>query len=366
MLLHLFDDEKVVNRCIGMFEKALPNQNIFVCIADVNKLRHVIQADYIFFYKDGDTFDKEILKKVDAVLIHFLNYQKIQFVRNYVEMTCPCYWIVWGADLYSQLLYFKNYPLIYSPSFLHCKKRILKFLYKCGYRGRTYKTIINFIKERINYIVSSFDYDLIKSYLGNDIGVKPQIEGFEYYSLEAVLGDLIDSTVNSDNILIGNSASLSNNHLYAFNYLSKLNIGNRKVVTPINYAGTQKYKSYLIHHGKMLFGENYMPLLEFLPLSEYNRLMSQASICVFANWRQEAWGNIVVALYLGAKVFLSKKSPLNHYLHKKSFVIFDLEDISQCEIDSRLETKDVEHNRALLRQIMAESGIISNIKSIWG
>lgn len=366
MLLHLFDDEKVVNRCIGMFEKALPNQNIYVCIADVNKLKHVKQNGNVYFHKDGDTFDKEILSKVDAVLIHFLNYQKIQFVQNYVQKNCPCYWIVWGADLYSQLLYFKNYPLIYKSSFLHYKKRILKFLHKLGYRGRTYETIINFIKERINYIVSSVDYDLINSYLGKHIGEKVQVEGFEYYPLETVLGEFINCSVVSNDIIIGNSASLSNNHLYAFDYLSKLDIGKRKVITPINYAGTSEYKSYVIHHGKKSFGENYTPLLDFLPLPEYNRLMTRANVFIFANWRQEAWGNVVVALYQGAKVFISKKSPLNHYLRKKNFVIFDLEDITQKDIDSNLEKKEIENNRVLLKQIMAESVIINNIKNIWG
>lgn len=366
MLLHLFDDEKVVNRCIGMFEKALPNQNVFVCIADANNLKHVKQNGNVFFYKDGDTFDKDILKNIDAVIIHFLNCQKVQFVQNYVDKACPCYWVVWGADLYSHILFYHNYPLIHDKSFIDNRRRFLKFLSLFGYRGNTYKKLTNFIKNRVTHIVSSVDYDLMKLYLGNTIDKKQQVKEFEYYPLETVLGDLMDASIVSNDILIGNSASLSNNHLYAFKYLSKLNIGNRRVITPINYAGNENYKSHVIKYGKLFFKDNYFPLLNFLPLQEYNNIITKTSVCIFANWRQEAWGNVVVALYLGAKVFISKKSSLNQYLHKKNYVIFDLEDMTQSDIDSNLKKKEIEHNRALLRQIMSESVIINNIKNIWG
>lgn len=365
MILHLFDDEKVVNRCINMFEKAIPSKNIFVCIVNNKHISHVKETENLYFHYKGDVFDKSKLGDINAVLIHYLNSEKIDFIEEYIDESCPCYWFVWGADLYSQILYYHNYPFIYEYSYIGYKQRILKGLCHFGYRGKTYKKITSFIRNRITHICSSIDYELIRSFLGNSLSTKQQVLGFTYYPLEAILGDLMNSTITSDNILIGNSASVSNNHLYAFKYLSKLNIGNRKVITPINYAGTEKYKSHVIKFGKKYFKDNYIPLINFLPLEEYNNLLTKTSICIFANWRQEAFGNIVVALFLGAKVFLSKRSPINSYLREKGIHIFDLEDISQDSINSTLSIDIINNNREILRRFLSEDIIINNIKNIW-
>ena len=78
----------------------------------------------------------------------------------------------------------------------------------------------------------------------------------------------------------------------------------------MSYSGKKGYVDHVLQSGRLLLGENFSPLLDFMPLDEYNRLQSDVSVALFGNWRQEAIGNIIVALYLGAKVFLSHVNPV--------------------------------------------------------
>lgn len=70
MLLHLFDDEKVVNRTIEIFEKALPGKSIYICFID-EAPRFVRATDNLYFYKENDSFQRDILKDINKVIVHF-------------------------------------------------------------------------------------------------------------------------------------------------------------------------------------------------------------------------------------------------------------------------------------------------------
>ena len=59
-------------------------------------------------------------------------------------------------------------------------------------------------------------------------------------------------------------------------------------------------------------------------------------------------GNIVVALYLGAKVFMSGKSPLYEDLTGRGLIIFKLEDITQESLDTPLSRMQKDNNRKIL------------------
>ena len=47
----------------------------------------------------------------------------------------------------------------------------------------------------------------------------------------------MNSEVCGNSIMIGNSASGTNNHEYVMRILSKLDIGSRRVIVPLSYSG---------------------------------------------------------------------------------------------------------------------------------
>lgn len=364
MLLHLFDDEKVVNRAIALFEKALPGQNVYICFID--DTAHLVKAaDNLYFYKEGNGFQRDKLSGVDKIIIHFLSYKKIKFINTYFPQFIPCYWNIWGADLYNSILEYRGYPVYYEPRFLGYRFFVRKILCHLKVSTPIQKVVLNFIKERVTYFVSNADYGIAKQYIGNYInGV--QVTGFRYYPIDVILGELTEKTAKGNVLLLGNSASFTNNHSYAFKYLSGLDLKDKKVVVPVSYGGSPKYINHILKQGYKKWGQSFIPLQKFLPLDEYNQLMTTAEICVFSSWRQEAFGNIVVALYLGAKVFLSEKSSLVRYFASIGVVVYILEQIKQEDIDSPLPEGIKNSNRKILFELLNEGTIVDNIRSIWG
>ena len=371
MILHLFDDEKVVSRAVGIFEEATPGENFFIVrtkdSCNKQSLLDLEQKGKLLIYRDEDELDPCIFDRITIVSIHYLDVWKINFINKYLPRIDRIRWHVWGGDMYNDLLVNMGYNIYYEPIYLSDYYRgvILRFLKKIGYVRPHTRKILDFIFNRVTELVTTKEeYVIHKQYLGEKLSSriieKPMIT---YYSIDDMLGkNLVNKTVTGDNIIIGNSSSLSNNHLYVFKILSNLNIGEREILAPLSYGGNLTYRNHIISCGNTYFKNNFKPLTDFLPLPEYNKVMLGASVCLYGNWRQEAVGNILVSLYLGAKVFLSNKSPLlNHYKQMGLFV-FCLEEITQDDLDTPLKEDQVQTNREILYNSCNRNAIIEGIR----
>ena len=352
MILHLVHDEKIINRTIAIFEDVAPKQNLFVVFTR-HQLKHVNNQDNVILFKN---FKKEYdTNEFSSVIVHFLNSRKIRFINKYIGNETPIYWIIWGNDLYNKLLYPKGFELYDTEStyYKKAKKSFIKnSFYKLIDNLKTIK-IENFIFKRIKYVVTDstmIDYDMLLKYYPKLINIK--WKEFFYYSIESVLSEeLMQKWVEGSNIQIGNSASITNNHEYAMRFLSKLNLHDRNIFFPLSYSGTKEYKEIVKSKGFEYFGDKFNALEDFLPLEEYNKLMLSFSIAIYGNFRQEAIGNILISLFLGTKVFVPRRSPIYLWAKKLDLVMFELESISQKEIDKPLDTKSQIHNRNIILKL---------------
>ena len=352
MILHLVHDEKIINRTISIFEEVAPKNNLFVVFTR-HKLKHVTNLDNVILFKE---FEKEHSKTVfSSVIVHFLNSRKIRFIDKYIDKSIPVNWIIWGNDLYNKLLYPKGFELYDKESSYYKKFKDSFFINLFNKIISDFKTIKieKFISKRIDYIVTDstkVDYKMLIEYYPN---LKNKLwKEFFYYPIETILGEeLSQKWVEGNNIQIGNSASITNNHEYAMRFLSKLNIGDKKVFVPISYSGTKQYKDSIKNKGNEYFGSNFNAMENFLPLKEYNNLMLSFGIAIYGNFRQEAVGNILISIFLGAKVFLPKHNPLFLWANKLGIIIFELESISQDQIDLPLDEFSRKHNRSLLQDL---------------
>ena len=352
MILHLVHDEKIINRTMSIFEEVAPKNNLFVVFTR-HQLKHVNNLDNVIRFKE---FEKKHANTVfSSVIIHFLNSRKIRFINKHVDKNIPINWIIWGNDLYNKLLYPKGFELYDTESsyYKNFKSSFIKNLfYKLIDNFKTIK-IEKFISKRIDYVVTDateIDYNMLIKYY-------PKLKNiswkeFFYYPIETILGDeLSQKWVEGNTIQIGNSASITNNHEYAMRFLSKLNIGDKHVFVPVSYSGTKDYIESLKNKGNEYFGSNFNALEAFLPLNEYNKLMLSFGIAIYGNFRQEAVGNILISIYMGAKVFLPKRNPMFLWANKLNLIIFELESISQEMIDIPLDDMSRKHNRSTLQKI---------------
>lgn len=348
MILHLLTDEKVCPRVIRLFEECNAHDNIFVVFkAKKEKWQFVSKADNIISCHSPEV--KRIdWENIDKVIIHYLDPQKLNFMLSNPLKNKTIIWMMWGGDIYNQYLYKLGFKLYASGnSGLHVDKyknksfKYLRKLKRCLLSPYYFYLQKWFMENRIDYIVTDdVQLELIKKYIGFK-RLKSNLQ-FSYYPIEDVLGGLKECRAKGNKILIGNSCSFSNNHEYVLEQIKSLDLSAYEVVVPLNYGVNEEYRDIVSEKYRNIL---HATILEkFLPLNEYNHLMSQAGTCIYGNFRQEAWGNILIGLYLGSKIYLPSQNPLLEQCRRYGFVVFVLEDI-QHTFRNILSDDDKEYNR---------------------
>ena len=361
-ILHLIRDHQVIERTLGIYEKLFPGSNIVLIVSNAREIRHLKKyADSRVITNDnvdqiGASFDFSVITHVIA---HYMAINTIRFI-HYVPIGIDVTWEIYGADLYNQFLLPFGYPVYYEdPSRYPDRHFVLKRYLTSFYRlieRLFYKQPITredteaYFKE-ITSRVDSLQYcckndaRLVELYSGRSI---PSYEIFNY-SLHEVLGDLYDSPFNKGaDIMVGNSSSFSNNHMYLIDYLRLLLEGDERIIIPLSYGGTRRYAKKVQIEYKKAFGERVLPLLDYMPLHEYNKLLTSVNSIVLGNWRQEAQGTAIMGFYLGAKVFMSEKSPLFHWFKELHFHVFPIESASKGDLEKPLSEIERRHNRQLV------------------
>ena len=109
-------------------------------------------------------------------------------------------------------------------------------------------------------------------------------------------------------VLVGNSATASNNHADAFALLAGCT-GGARVVVPLSY-GNADYGAQVAALGARLFGDRFDALREWMPIDAYNERIRNCGFVVMNHRRQQAVGNIGAALFKGATVYLRREIEL--------------------------------------------------------
>ncbi len=349
MKLHLVNDEKIINRTIGEFEQVFPGQNLWVVANRRDKFRLVQQHSNVI---GRDEFKKRYINNHwDEIYIHLLNPRKIKLLSSIDKTRTRIYWIIWGLDLYNKLLVPKGFRLYTDGNSIGGQN--LSGMFKRFCQRLEARRTARFISKHVDCIVTDTtenDYDYLLRYYPEFSG--KQWKDFFYYPIDVILNrELQASTVTGTDIMIGNSASATNNHEYVFELLSRLDTHGRRIVVPLSYSGKKGYVETVASKGNRLFGKDFVPLMDFLPLEEYNRQQAATSVALFGNLRQEAIGNIIIALYLGAKVFLIRTNPVYEWAKGHGLIVYDLETMTQQDLDTPLPEAERQQNRKILTSL---------------
>lgn len=165
-----------------------------------------------------------------------------------------------------------------------------------------------------------------------------------------------DKTVK---ILVGNSASPSNNHIDALNKLAHLADKNIQIIMPLNYAGEPEYIERVINHANTLFENKVNAITVMLSKTEYDALLNEVSMTVFAQQRQQGLYVAYAMLLMGKPLFLlgstssyTNLSALGFKLHKTD----SLAGISFNEL-TNLTNEFNRNNANLMQQHFTEAAL---------
>lgn len=371
MRLHILPDEKVVDRTIMSFEHVFPNDNKYIVLSPNGVCSYVKTVNpnlYVVKYNTDDFWNLiEDASKYNSIIIHYLSKESVSFINRINHNNI--YWIEWGADLYNSLLEpkgFKLYtnekdlvPYLYGNEIKRILKRIRLFFLPPQSILRAIKKVRYFVPD------SMYDeYPLLLSYYPQFSHLK--YREFFYYPINQVVSEKYrNRQCHGNNIIVGHSGAFTDNHLETLRCLSNAKLDDSiKVKVPLNYGGTEAYRKFVIQQGNALLPKNFLPLTHFLQLDEYNEYLLDASFFIFNNTRQEAVGNILVALYFGGKVFINDVSPLLHFYKKLGLHIFPTsvlktdnwqEPLSQSEILENRKIINDNYSLERLYQLIAEN-----------
>jgi len=393
-VVHIFDDDKFIDATIKLIESVYPNRSRFFVVQN---------AKLPFIYVKSDKAESLIIQKeedeqkfvdyihesnMEVVFFHALNLVKQRLV-NKIDDRVVKVWFIWGYDFYLNWQLLRRYLYDRHTSiFLNKKTSKTSFKHKLifnnfsfwlfhKFRDKTFllpKKVNNILEN--NYITEFYkaiqkidivvpvvptEYDLVKK-----MKINPVYAPFTYGCIEDLLNEKINENVlQSNNILIGNSADPSNNHLDVFKKIATFDLKERKVIVPLSYGGSKVYIDYVIEKGNYYFGKNFVPLIHFMTLQEYNQFISSCGFVIFNQIRQQAVANIITLGYMGAKLFLNEKSPVYAYYKELGMNIYSTKSITNTELNENLSIEKYNLNKKIFIENYSERAVKEKIVKLF-
>ena len=258
----------------------------------------------------------------DGIIIHGLfNIWYTAFLVLNPLLLKKCNWVVWGGDIYTHLSEKKS-----------LKEKVRERLKIC-------------IGKNIGYVTTLTikDYDLFKEWYG--------FKGHKFltkYPTPLTRVGVLDALCEKKNernkgikfpvnIVIGNSATETNQHFEALDLLKKYKGEDIKIYIPLSYGLITNYLEYrkkVVEYAVDLFGEEkIVPIYNKMDGTDYSKLLSTMDIGIFNCNRQQAMGNIAILMASGAKVFLRKDTTMWSTYVDRNNVVNDIYSISDSSFD---------------------------------
>jgi hypothetical protein len=378
-IIHIASDEKFINSAYSQFEEVYRGENLFYIIVDnIDKpLIHVnLMADMVLISCSTRKIEElpQLFTDAKVICFHGMGSNNSTVILN-TPSKYKKVWFLWGFEIYNNPLIFrittitgaKTFDLYYVGS---TSNRLLKIL-KTKYRklNIAISAVLNPNNRKMVSALKCADYcavlykeefNIVRRKLGNSI----DYINFSYYPVEKMLLN-VNIYVNADNILLGNSASFTNNHIEIFEILKNFDLKKKQIVTPLSY-GSEKYQQQILAVGQKLFNENFEPMVDFIPKGEYFKVLQKCGIVIMNHYRQQAVGNVMMMLWMGAKVFLDERNSVFHYLKRINISVFSIQNdlnIENPEVFILLDSTIQKRNREILKSQIGEGVLKQNLES---
>ena len=383
--IHIAFDSIFLDYTIGQFEAIIPSESQY--IIDVPnteyKIKHIKNVEKISSIVLSEPKVKasfiQNLTSDHIVILHCLNQNMIDIV-NKVALDIKFVWFVWGAEV-------NSLPRLSKNNYQFKTIKLLNKLNNYSYRNRLYKSFptIKYLSfklkngkihpelekikalQRINYagIFVKEDFDIFDSAYHFNL----KWLWYCYYNIDDTIGEMkFSRTKKRINILVGNSSDPRNNHIEAFDLLKRFDIGTSQVICPLSYGTiVDGYVDNVIHIGKRFFANNFLPLIEFMSLKDYNEIIGTCNIVIFNHNIQQAVGNIISSLALGAKVYLNNSNPLLLYFKRLGINIYSIQDdLVNENKEALLSLNDnlISQNQQILKRELSKERVYTNTQEL--
>lgn len=242
------------------------------------------------------------MHQAKKIILHGLFDFKLVIILFFMPwLLKKCYWVMWGGDLYAYQLGERNFKWKLREYFRHHVIRKIEYL-------------VTYIKG---------DYELAQKWYGA-VG---QYQECLMYTSNLYKSYKVEERHHSGvNILIGNSADPTNNHLEILENLEVYKDQDITIYAPLSY-GDPVYAKWVIEEGEKRFGDRFIPLVKMMPLEDYLDFLAEIDIAIFNHKRQQAMGNTITLLGLGKKVYMRSDVTQWKFFRDHDIEVFDVRNI---------------------------------------
>lgn len=295
-----------------------------------------------------------IFEDNDIVFMQGLSYEKAKAININKNSTIYFIWALWGYALYNILDFYQKNENQFSTT-LRSNDGLINHI-KNRYAFKiVYPRAIKKIKTCLFLLES--DYIALKKVISTDANWMTSC----YQTLNNIFGETKEFNVTGNSILLGNSSTPSNNHLKVLE-LIKLN-KSQELIVPLSY-GDKVYKEQVIQFGMQKFEDNFIPLIDFVPLKQYMNQLKNCQYTIMGHYRQQAFGTILMMILAGSKLFLCKFNPLYKWFKNKGVLVYSVEEELRTELNTPLSTQQKENNKKILSSFMDESIVCKQLESV--
>lgn len=229
-ILHISPDEKFVDMGLQVFEEAYPQNNKLILVTNTDKIKYVTFKSHTLLSKKELTKrskENSFWEEIDTVIFHSL------FVYSLIiPVGIKVIWIGFGYDYYDYIYtskqdYFGNKTKKLSKN-INIKDKCKALLGFNKYREKKKSQFI----ERVDIFcpVLNDEYYAIKWPAKR----KPILMDWNYGTMEGNWGKKSNTSLCGNNILLGNSANLTCNHIEGIDLIASRSDIDGHLVLPCN------------------------------------------------------------------------------------------------------------------------------------
>lgn len=338
MNLHICQDNPFLDNFIKNQKRFSPTENRYLVFSwNKNQIPRQITSKEIFFARWNSPEFWQFIgnpTEIHAIYFHYILPRFFNFTKHFPGKVVMI-WIFWGGDGFghpdiesefllpeTRALYRKTSRTF--PNRFRSPKLFIQFLL-AGKRSRDWIKTMRRMDYFAHYIPE--DFQLLRSRFGLQAKFLPFTYGYwkDYQGMEGYQNTPGKSY--SGDILVGNSAGETNNHLDAFRIISTINLSSEtRIICPLSYGQPNSaFLKKVVKKGFEIFGPRFFPLTDLLPLEDYNKIMGNCGIIILPHLRTQAFGNVLAALCMGKKILFFERNPLFRHLKMQGFRVFCFE-----------------------------------------
>lgn len=351
-ILHIFPASTFLGPFVDFINSNFPLEEHVFCVlgdnskyADLSKYSNVISV----LKSEGRVRNARrlisLIRSSEKTIVHGMFSSKLVVLLNIILIFHPglkrkLFWDIWGGDLYNDLL---------MPN-RSTKARVRNLLKK-----RVVRSCTGILGQPGDYRIATKVFGASSK---NFYVFYPQ--PVKFLERKGQISDLLELREDvSKTVLLGNSASLTNEHFEAIDKLALIS-GRFRVLCPLSY-GDMEYAKKVSDYGVRKLGERFIPVMEFMTPDKYCSLLSQVDVAVMNHKRQQAFGNIYILLSMGKKIYIRSEIStyewLNDHLGVKLFDVSNLDNITESELFHFSETLS-EANSQIITEFYSEENCV--------